>query len=140
LLRVYLKRASYVPSARFTTWLYQIASNLALNWLRDRRHDRLCQSLDTAPGDLDPPQIPDRAELIDTLLAEEQSVAARNVRIREAIAALPDRQRAAVLLQKYDGMDYAQIAQVMDCTVPTIKSLLHRAHSTLRRRLSEPAS
>jgi len=77
-------------------------------------------------------QVLDRNPRVDQRLLAEH----RAREIREAIDALPPKQLAAVLMHKYEGMDYAQIAGVLDCSVPALKSLLFRAYETLRRRLA----
>jgi RNA polymerase sigma-70 factor (ECF subfamily) len=135
-LRVYRARTSYEPSAKFTTWLYRIAMNLALNALRDGRLKRLHQSVDDEPADGAPLQLADtRPDREQELLAR-----ARLAAVREAIAGLPAKQRAAVLMHKYDEMDYAQIAKVLGCSVSAVKSLLFRAYESLRSTLAPLAS
>jgi RNA polymerase sigma-70 factor (ECF subfamily) len=124
-LRVYRARASYVPSAKFTTWLFRIAMNLALNKMRDERDKK-----DT--GDLDTIQVADRQPSAEQRLVQ----AARLEEVRRAIRALPEKQRAAVLMHKYEEMGYAQIAQVLGCSESAVKSLLFRAYETLRARLA----
>ncbi len=135
-LRVYRARASYQPSAKFTTWLFRIATHLALNSLRDNKHRLRELSVDEAgPGD-PPLQLADgRANREEQLIAETRLRA-----VRQAIAALPQKQRAAVLLHKYEGMDYAQIADALGLTVSAVKSLLFRAYESLRARLSPMAA
>jgi RNA polymerase sigma-70 factor (ECF subfamily) len=135
-LRVYRARTSYEPSAKFTTWLYRIAMNLALNALRDGRLKRLHQSVDDEPAEGAPLQLADtRPDREQELLAR-----ARLAVVREAIAGLPAKQRAAVLMHKYDEMDYAQIAKVLGCSVSAVKSLLFRAYESLRSKLAPLAS
>jgi len=124
-LRVYRARASYVASAKFTTWLFRIALNLALNNLRDARDQKENASLDEL-------QVADRGPSAEQRLVE----AARLAEIRGAIRALPDKQRAAVLMHKYEEMGYAQIAEVLGCSESAVKSLLFRAYETLRARLA----
>jgi RNA polymerase sigma-70 factor, ECF subfamily len=134
-LRVYKARGTYEPAARFTTWLFRIATHLALNSLRDTKNQRREQSVDGAGPGEQPLQLADgRANREQTLIAE-----ARLAAVREAIAALPEKQRAAVLLHKYEGMDYAQIADALGCTVSAVKSLLFRAYESLRVRLAHLA-
>ncbi|MFN7923279.1 MAG: sigma-70 family RNA polymerase sigma factor [Bryobacteraceae bacterium] len=135
-LRVYLHRNTYKPTARFSTWLYHIGSNLALNWLRDHRRELDQMRLD-APGDRRAPlQIPDLSERADDAVLRGDAQARLRAAVLDAVGELPERQRVALLLRRYEDMDYEQIAQVMDCSVPTIKSLLFRAHDNLRRRLT----
>jgi RNA polymerase sigma-70 factor, ECF subfamily len=132
-LRVYRARKQYSPSAKFTTWLFRIATNLALNSVRDNRHRRLDVSLD-APAEEDeaPVQIPARDMRIDDHMIERD----RAQFIRRAIAALPEKQRVAVLLHKYEEMDYVEIAKILDCSESALKSLLFRAYETLRVQLA----
>lgn len=130
-LRVYRARTTYEPTAKFTTWLFRIATHLALNSLRDHRHDRAGRSVDDSSERSQPLQLVDaRANREQQLLAESRLNA-----VRQAIAALPEKQRAAVLMHKYQEMDYTQIAKVLGCSVSAVKSLLFRAYETLRARL-----
>ena len=135
-LRVFLARSRYHASASFSTWIYRIATNLALNWIRDSRHARQTSSLDalTVLGTKLQIPVPDRG-------VEQQLVANVEVqRVRSAIAGLPERQRVAVLLHKYEGQDYEAIARTLDCSVPALKSLLCRAYAVLRGRLQTDAA
>ncbi|MBM3726685.1 MAG: RNA polymerase sigma factor [Acidobacteria bacterium] len=131
-LRVYRARQTYEVSAKFTTWLFRIASRLALNWLRDTRKEKAQASLDREVADGVAWEVADRAPTVEHTLVKE----ARMAEIRRAIARLPEKQRAAVLMHKYQEMGYAQIAGVLGCSEPAIKSLLFRAYETLRGRLS----
>jgi RNA polymerase sigma-70 factor, ECF subfamily len=140
-LRVYKARAQYSPSAKFTTWLFRIATNLALNSVRDNRHRQMDVSID-APLEEDeapPLQLPSREMRIDEHMVERD----RAEFIRQKISALPEKQRVAVLLHKYEEMDYADIAKVLECSESALKSLLFRAYETLRVQLaplvSQPA-
>ncbi len=135
-LRVYRARASYEPSAKFRTWLYRIATHLALNSLRDRRYERAGQRIDATEPDRRPLELADdRANREQQLLAESRLEA-----VRQAIGNLPEKQRAAVLMHKYEEMDYVQIAKILGCSVSAVKSLLFRAYETLRGRLGHLAA
>ncbi len=134
-LRVYRARKQYTPSAKFTTWLFRIATNVALNSVRDTRHQRMEVSLDAPVGseeDAAPRELPTREMRIDEHLLEQDRVQF----IQRAIATLPEKQRAAVLLHKYEEMDYAEIAKILDCTESALKSLLFRAYESLRVQLA----
>jgi RNA polymerase sigma-70 factor (ECF subfamily) len=134
-LRVYRARGSYQPAAKFTTWLFRIATHLALNSLRDTRHQRKETSMEGAGPEGQPLQLADgRASREEQLVAE-----ARLDAVRRAVADLPEKQRAAVLLHKYEGMDYAQIADALGCSVSAVKSLLFRAYESLRVSLAHLA-
>jgi RNA polymerase sigma-70 factor (ECF subfamily) len=132
-LRVYRARTQYSPSARFTTWLFRIATNLALNSVRDNRYHQMEVSLDGPLEDNEAPmEIPAREMRIDDHMVERD----KSQFIRRAIASLPEKQRAAVLLHKYEEMDYSDIARILDCSESALKSLLFRAYETLRVQLA----
>lgn len=132
-LRVYRARKEYSPSAKFTTWLFRIATNLALNSIRDNRRRTLEVPID-APVEEDeaPRELPAREMRIDEHLVERD----RTELIRRAVAALPEKQRVAVLLHKYEEMDYSEIAKILNCSESALKSLLFRAYETLRVQLA----
>jgi len=131
-LRVYRSRATYEPTAKFTTWLFRIATHLALNWIRDFKNERGQESLDTEMLDGAARQVRDvRANIEQTMVR-----AARLNEVKQAVEGLPAKQRAAVLMHKYEELDYAQIARVLGCSESAVKSLLFRAYETLRARLA----
>jgi len=134
-LRVYRSRGTYEPSAKFTTWLFRIATHLALNALRDGRRERLQERLDDDSGELPARQVSDTRPTAEQALVRE----ARMQEIRRAIGALPGKQRAAVLMHKYREMEYSQIAAALGCSESAVKSLLFRAYETLRARLAHMA-
>ena len=134
-LRVYRSRATYEPTAKFTTWLFRIATHLALNSLRDRKNERLQERLDDDANDMPARQVSDNRPTVEQSMLSE----ARLDEVRRAIRLLPDKQRAAVLMHKYDEMEYSQIAKVLDCSESAVKSLLFRAYETLRARLAHMA-
>ncbi len=131
-VRVYRSRERYRPDAKFTTWLFRITTNIALNWRRDTRREAGMVRLDLELDGSRQPEIPDGGPRVDDLLIHSQRAGA----IRAAIETLPPKQVAAVLMHKYEGMDYTEIAQVLGCSIPALKSLLFRAYETLRRRLA----
>jgi RNA polymerase sigma-70 factor, ECF subfamily len=134
-LRVYRSRATYEPTAKFTTWLFRIATHLALNALRDHKHERLQERLDDDSSDKPARQVSDARPSVE----ERMVYQARLDEVRQAIAALPEKQRAAVLMHKYEEMEYSQIAKVLNCSESAVKSLLFRAYETLRARLAHMA-
>jgi RNA polymerase sigma-70 factor (ECF subfamily) len=138
-LRVYRAREKYNPSAKFTTWLFRIATNLALNSLRDNRCQKMEVSIDAAADDEEaarPRELPGDDMRIDEHMLERE----RAEFIRRAIATLPEKQRVAVLLHKYQEMDYNEIAKVLECSESALKSSLFRAYETLRVRLAPLAT
>ncbi len=135
-LRVYRSRQSYEASAKFTTWLYRIATNLAVNHARDTRHERpeVQVSIDEPDEDSSTTlQVPDRS------LNAEQAIVLRErmLAIRQKVEALPEQQKMAVIMHKYQQMDYKQIAEVLKKSESATKSLLFRAYETLREQLKE---
>jgi RNA polymerase sigma-70 factor, ECF subfamily len=134
-LRVYRSRATYEPTAKFTTWLFRIATHLALNALRDHKHDRLHEHLDDDSSDVPVRQLSDARPSVEEWMVYEAKLA----EVRRAVAALPEKQRAAVLMHKYEEMEYSQIAKVLNCSESAVKSLLFRAYEALRARLAHMA-
>lgn len=135
-LRVYRSRESYEPSAKFTTWLYRIATNLAVNYARDRRHERpeVTVSIDEPDQDTGlTVDVPDGSLSAEEAILRRERMSA----IRQRVQALPERQRTAVLMHKYQQMDYRQIADVLKLSESATKSLLFRAYETLRVQLKE---
>jgi RNA polymerase sigma-70 factor (ECF subfamily) len=136
-LRVYRSRESYEASAKFTTWLYRIATNLAVNHARDTRHERpeVSVSLDETNDDSSTTtlQLPDGSLTAEQAMVQQERLQA----IRSKVEALPEQQRLAVIMHKYQQMDYKQIAEVLKKSESATKSLLFRAYETLRDQLKE---
>ena len=136
-LRVYRSRESYEASAKFTTWLYRIATNLAVNHARDTRHERpeVSVSLDETNDDSSTTtlQLPDGSLTAEQAMVQRERLQA----IRSKVEALPEQQRLAVIMHKYQQMDYKQIAEVLKKSESATKSLLFRAYETLRDQLKE---
>ena len=133
-LRVYRSRQTYRAEARFSTWLYRIATNLGVNHARDTRHERAASTIYLDEPDSESGSTPDVADMTPgaeaNMLRRERMAA-----IREHVMALPERQRMAVLMHKYEGMDYKQIGDVLKLSESATKSLLFRAYQTLREKL-----
>ena len=134
-LRVYRSRATYEPTAKFTTWLFRIATHLALNWLRDGKSERGQERLDDTAADGPAREVVDLAPSVEQEMVSQVKIE----EVRRAVAALPAKQRAAVLMHKYEEMEYSQIAKVLSCSESAVKSLLFRAYETLRLRLAHMA-
>ena len=127
-LRVYRARERYRPDAKFSTWLYRIATNLALNELRRPRRSRPHTSSDTTTELARAP-----LKLVSQLVSSEPAadeqldVRRRTGRVEQALALLPERQRMALWLCAVEGMSYAEIALSLDTTQKSVKALIHRA-------------
>ena len=130
-LRLWKSRSRYKPSAKFTTFLYTITRNLVFNESR-RRSRRKETSLDQHKEDyeLELPANPNQQPDNEQLNAELRGA------IASAIEALPEKQRLAVILRRYQNLPYEEIGEVLDLTVPAVKSQLFRARGTLREALA----
>jgi RNA polymerase sigma-70 factor (ECF subfamily) len=132
-LRIYSSARSYVPSAKFSTWIYRIATNLCLNELR-RTRNRAQDSLESKGLEDEPLNLPD-----NSIQSPYEAVAEREqIRIiRNAIDDLPPRQKTAVVLCKYQGFSYKEVAEIMQCSEGAVKSYLHRARESLLKSCRE---
>jgi RNA polymerase sigma-70 factor, ECF subfamily len=135
-LRIYRSRATYRAEARFTTWLYRIATNLGVNYSRDSKHELAASNVYLDAPDPETGTRPDLADLTPNI---EQDILRdeRLKAIREQVQALPERQRVAVIMHKYQGLDYREIGTVLKLSESATKSLLFRAYQSLRERLQE---
>ncbi len=134
-LRVHRHRLDYEPSAKFTTWVYRIAANLALNWKRDHGREIASGALS---GTVDLPgwRCADRRMPVD----ERMAIEARREEVRRAVAGLPERQRRVVVLHKFEEIEGRQIAEALGCSHQAVRSTLFRAYQTLRERLAHVAA
>ncbi|MCA9553343.1 MAG: sigma-70 family RNA polymerase sigma factor [Myxococcales bacterium] len=133
-VRVYTTK-SYTPDTRFRTWLYRVATNVALNELRRPEHQQRMESMDAkaegAPGSRE--ALPNPAPNPEGALAGAQLAR----RIHGALAALPENQRAAFLMARQDALSHEEIAHALSTSVSAVKSLIHRALTTLRREAAQ---
>jgi RNA polymerase sigma-70 factor, ECF subfamily len=135
-LRVYRSRQTYRAEAKFSTWLYRIATNLGVNHARDTKYERTAQNVYLDQPDPETGTTPDVAD--STLSVEQELVREERMNaIRKHVMALPERQRSAVLMHKYQEMDYKEIGEVLKLSESATKSLLFRAYQTLRENLKD---
>ena len=135
-LRVYRSRQTYRAEAKFSTWLYRIATNLGVNHARDTKYERMAPTVYLDQPDPETGTTPDVADATPTV--EQELVREERLKaIRDQVLELPERQRAAVLMHKYQGMDYKQIGEVLRLSESATKSLLFRAYQELRQRLKD---
>src|SRR6266481_3629341 len=131
-IRVWKSARRYVPRAKFTTWLLKITRNLVFNELRrSKRHAHV--PLQSEPGAEETPLKDETNPAPDASLLETELQRA----IEEAIMQLPESQRMALVLRRYEQLSYEQIAEVLNLSVPAVKSVLFRARTELRTRLSK---
>ena len=135
-LRVYRSRQTYRAEAKFSTWLYRIATNLGVNHARDTKYERTAQNVYLDQPDPETGTSPDVADSNPTVEQELVRDERMNA-IRQHVMALPERQRTAVLMHKYQDMDYKEIGEVLKLSESATKSLLFRAYQTLRESLKD---
>lgn len=133
LLKVFQSASKYEPRASFSTWLYRIATNLTLNYLRDHKPHLSCSVSDDPGEEGGETQIElrDHRMLVEDQLIEQERV----TRIRQAIACLPQNQRLALVLTKYQDLSIRETSEILKCSETPVKSLIFRAYSTLREKL-----
>ncbi len=135
-LRVFRSRKTYLPTAKFSTWIFRIATNLANNALRDRSRRKEYQvstseSMSTTGLAIENLAVANSASLPTRRIDRSE----RAAMVQQAIEALGERQRMALLLCKFEGLSYQEIADTMDLSVKAVKSLLSRARANLKLML-----
>ena len=129
-IRVWKSAGRYVARAKFTTWLLKITRNLVFNEMRRaKRHPHLPVQIDPETEEL--PLKDESTATPDASLLQTELQRA----IESAITQLPDTQRMALVLRRYEELSYEEIADVLELSVPAVKSLLFRARTELRERL-----
>ena len=132
-LRVWQAAKSYKPEARFSTWIYQITANLCFNELKSSRRKKWFQFYrsDEDSENTWEQLLADSAPSAEDFLLEKE----RSRQISDALQSLPDNQRMALVLKRYDGLSYQEIAQIIGCSVSAVESLLVRAKRNLQEKL-----
>lgn len=135
-LRIYRNRLKYEAKAKFSTWLFHIANNLASNWRRDgaRRREAPLAASESGPFGVRPQEqlLAEKSALMPARVLDRNET---QTLVRAALESLNDRQKMAVLLHKFEQMSYIDIAAAMDLTPQAVKSLLSRARENLRAYL-----
>jgi len=134
-LQVWRAANSFKGKSKFTTWLYRICVNLCLNEIRAARRRNWLQffrNLSDAEGPQDESQADDAPNAEDLLLVRE-----RSRQISNAVQSLPENQRIALILKRYEDLSYEEIAGVLGCSIPAVESLLVRAKRTLQKKLGK---
>ena len=134
-LRVYDSAKRYNPKAKFSTWIYKITTNICLNRFRSKKYLQTV-SLDkpiSAAGNEIIPEIPDHTHVHPSVHSEKMEL---NQLVKGAINSLPINQRMVVILQKYEGLSYREISEIMGCSTSAVDSLLQRAKQNLKKKLA----
>jgi RNA polymerase sigma-70 factor (ECF subfamily) len=132
-IRVWQAAKTYKPEAKFTTWLYRITANLCLNELKSARRKKWFSFLqsDEDSGNTFEETIADSSPSAEDFLLSKE----RSRQISDALQSLPENQRMALVLKRYDGLSYEEVAQIIGCSVSAVESLLVRAKRTLQEKL-----
>lgn len=133
-VKVYFSKESYKPSAKFTTWLYVVTRNTCLQALKKKGNTvSMNEKTQGKQDEIGAVIADDRTETpSDAVLSAE-----KRTKIAEALARLPESQRMVILLRRYDQLSYEEIAEVMSCSVQSVKSLLFRGRVSLKEFLKE---
>ena len=132
-LKVWQSAQNYEPKAKFTTWVYRITANLCFNELKSSRRNKwfsFLQSDEDSKHTFEE-TLADTAPSAEDLLLEKE----RSRQISDALQSLPENQRMALILKRYDDLSYQEIAQIIGCSVSAVESLLVRAKRTLQEKL-----
>ncbi len=133
-IKVYQNRAKYEPRAKFQTWVFTIARNVSLNELRRKKPTfSIDTPVITSQGSINRQFEDEKAVMADQQMLKEE----RASYVREAISSLPENQRVATILLRYEGLSYAEIAKTMNTTEKAVKSLLSRAKESLKEKLAK---
>ncbi len=127
-IRIFRAARTYTPDAKFTTWLYTIVRNLCFNVLRKRKSAEIVSADEEGIPELPSPSVSQLQQIIQNQLRE---------RVRKAVERLPDHMRMAVLLHKFQGLQYDEIAAIFGCSVNAVKLRVHRAKAILAQELGD---
>lgn len=133
--KVFKAAKRYTPQAKFSTWLYRIVANHCFNYRRSRKRDALVTSLDHSfSGDENEPspQFAGPEERQPEHQAQQRELEAA---LKRAIGELPDRQRMAIILYRFEGLSYREMTSVLGCSLSSVESLLFRAMRNLKEKL-----
>jgi RNA polymerase sigma-70 factor, ECF subfamily len=133
-LKVWQAANTYQKKSKFSTWLYRITVNLCLNEIKSRQRWSWLRFLDVSKTD----EVADE-HLIDRSPTAEELVIAQELsqRITKALQALPENQRIALILRRYDGLSYQEISGILDCSVSAVEALLVRAKRAIQASLTK---
>lgn len=136
-VQVYQARDRYRPRARFSTWLFRIATNLCISEARRAEYRFRLRTMVPRRADQTAALEPEAAAYLNGRSSEDELLSREALAgVHSALSQLPPQQRAALLLARVEGFSYAEVAESLGCTIPAVKSLIHRATTTVRQSLS----
>jgi RNA polymerase sigma-70 factor (ECF subfamily) len=134
-IRVYSAAKNYTPSAKFTTWLYRMANNISIDYIRKKKfrgsHASIDEHMESKAGEMKAAVADEKIRPVDEAMESEEA----GEKVRDALQSLPDNQRAAIIMKIYDDRPYAEIAQILGTSEASVESLLLRARQTLKAKL-----
>jgi RNA polymerase sigma-70 factor (ECF subfamily) len=134
--KIYKAAKRYTPQAKFSTWLYRVVANHCFNYRRNQKRDITVISLDHSFSGEDEPSL----QLAETEEKQpENKVLQKEIEeaLKKAINELPDRQRMAIILYRFEGLSYREITKVLGCSLSSVESLLFRAMTSLKEKLKQ---
>lgn len=133
-LKIYKAANSYVPRAQFKTWLYKVVANHCLNFFRSQKRKAFISSLDQSSEEYNPHiQRTEEQQKQPELILQQQEL---HTALKSALSELPERQRMAIILHRFEGLSYKEIATVMGSSLSAVESLIFRAMNNLKEKLS----
>lgn len=132
MMTIIVKKESYQPIAKFSTWLFTIVRNSCISRLRKRKNIFSMWMQNNQSGEYELLDVPDTEALPDHLVKEKELTA----QVKKAIEKLPDTQREALVLREYQNLSYEEISRILGCSLENVKILIFRARERLRQELS----
>ena len=132
MMTLIVKKETYQPIAKFSTWLFTIVRNSCISKLRRRKNIFSLWTQNQESGEYETLDVPDTANLPDHLVKEKEITS----QVKKAIEKLPDTQREALVLREYQNFSYEEISQILGCSLENVKILIFRARERLRQELS----
>jgi RNA polymerase sigma-70 factor (ECF subfamily) len=134
-LKIYRAAGNYSPRAQFKTWLYQVVANHCINFHRSQRKHKYDGTLDPSLSEADRADPSGAGSRHEASAEKKLQQADLKAAVQSALDKLPDRQRMAVILFRYEGLSYGEIARALGCSVSAVESLIFRAMNTLKELL-----
>jgi len=134
-LKIYKAASSYLPRAQFKTWLYKVVANHCLNFFRSQKRKAIITSLDQPLSEDYNPHIQrtDEQKKQPEIILQQQEL---QIALKRALSELPERQRMAIILHRFEGLSYKEVATILGASLSAVESLIFRAMNNLKEKLS----